>query len=184
MSLHEIDLAEKVADKIICVKGDRIAHYGKPETIFKEEAIRDLYGIDNGYFDPVFGSLELPRPEGEPKTLVISSGGTGIPIYRELQRKNIPFAAGILYTNDIDYQLARLLAVRTVTEKPFEEISDETFAEAMKLVDSCEKVIDAGVTVGKTNSRIAELIEKAKNDKNLKKMTESRGRSYMALQGH
>ena len=80
MSLHEIDLAEKVADKIICVKGDRIAHYGKPETIFKEEAIRDLYGIDNGYFDPVFGSLELPRPEGEPKTLVISSGGTGIPL--------------------------------------------------------------------------------------------------------
>ena len=51
-----------------------------------------------------------------------------------------------------------------MTEKPFEEISDETFAEAMKLVDSCEKVIDAGVTVGKTNSRIAELIEKAKNE--------------------
>ena len=169
MSLHEIDLAEKVADKIICVKGDRIAHYGKPETIFKEEAIRDLYGIDNGYFDPVFGSLELPRPEGEPKILVISSGGTGIPVYRELQRKNIPFAAGILYTNDIDYQLARLLAVHTVTEKPFEEISDEAFAEAMELVDSCEKVIDAGVTVGKTNSRIAELIEKAKNDKKLEK---------------
>ena len=56
-----------------------------------------------------------------------------------------------------------------LTEKPFEEISDETFAEAMKLVDSCEKVIDAGVTVGKTNSRIAELIEKAKNDKKLEK---------------
>ena len=65
-----------------------------------------------------------------------------------------------------------------MTEKPFEEISDETFAEAMKLVDSCEKVIDAGVTVGKTNSRIAELIEKAKNDKNLKKMTESRTELY------
>ena len=162
MSLHEIDLAEKVADKIICVKGDRIAHYGKPETIFKEEAIRDLYGIDNGYFDPVFGSLELPRPEGEPKILVISSGGNGIPVYRELQRKNIPFAAGILYTNDIDYQLARLLAVRTVTEKPFEEISDQTFAEAMELVNSCEKVIDAGVMVGKTNRRIAELLDKAK----------------------
>ena len=31
MSLHEIDLAQKVSDKIICVKGDTIAHYGKPE---------------------------------------------------------------------------------------------------------------------------------------------------------
>ena len=36
MSLHEIDLAQKVSDKIICVKGDTIAHYGKPEEVFKE----------------------------------------------------------------------------------------------------------------------------------------------------
>ena len=26
MSLHEIDLAQKIADKIICVKGDTISH--------------------------------------------------------------------------------------------------------------------------------------------------------------
>ena len=36
MSLHEIDLAQKVSDKIICVKGDTIAHYGKPEEVFKK----------------------------------------------------------------------------------------------------------------------------------------------------
>ncbi len=53
MSLHEIDLAQKVSDKIICVKGDTIAHYGKPEEVFKEDTIRSLYEIDNGYFDPV-----------------------------------------------------------------------------------------------------------------------------------
>ena len=170
MSLHEIDLAEKVADKIICVKGDRIAHCGKPETIFQEETIRELYGIDNGYFDPVFGSLELPRPEGEPKVFVISSGGSGIPVYRRLQRKNIPFAAGVLYPNDIDYQLARLLAVQTVTEKPFEKISDQTFEEAVKLMDSCESVINAGIIIGSANHRIVELLEKARQDGKLKSL--------------
>ena len=45
MSLHEIDLAQKVSDKIICVKGDTIAHYGKPEEVFKEDTIRSLYEI-------------------------------------------------------------------------------------------------------------------------------------------
>ena len=170
MSLHEIDLAEKVADKIICVKGDRIAHCGKTETIFQEETIRELYGIDNGYFDPVFGSLELPRPEGEPKVFVISSGGSGIPVYRRLQRKNIPFAAGVLYPNDIDYQLARLLAVQTVTEKPFEKISDQTFEEAVKLMDSCESVINAGIIIGSANHRIVELLEKAQHDGKLKSL--------------
>ena len=161
MSLHEIDLAEKIADKIICVKGDHIAHYGKPETIFKEDTIRELYGIDNGYFDPVFGSLELPRSEGEPEVLVISSGGTGIPVFRSLQKKNIPFAAGILYTNDIDYQLAKLLAVHAVIEKPFEEISDRALKEAMALVESCKRVINAGVTIGTGNKKIAEVLKKA-----------------------
>ena len=164
MSLHEIDLAEKVADKIICVKGDRIAHYGKPETIFKEDIIKELYGIDNGFFDPVFGSLELPRPEGEPKVFVLSSGGNGIPVYRELQKQNLAFVAGVLYTNDIDYQLDRLLAAHTVTEKPFEEISEQAFTEASKWIDACDGVIDAGITIGSGNRRIEVLLKKAQEE--------------------
>lgn len=54
MSLHEIDLAQKISDKIICVKGDAISHFGAPETIFREDIIRELYEIDNGSFDPCF----------------------------------------------------------------------------------------------------------------------------------
>lgn len=172
MSLHEIDLAEKVADKIICVKGDRIAHYGKPETIFKENIIKELYGIDNGFFDPVFGSLELPRPEGEPKVFVLSSGGNGIPVYRELQKQNLAFVAGVLYTNDIDYQLARLLAAHTVTEKPFEEISEQTFTEASKWIDACDGVIDAGITIGSGNRRIEVLLKKAQEEGKLISVSE------------
>ena len=58
MSLHEIDLAQKISDKILCVRGDRIFCYGKPEEVFKEEVIRELYGLDNGSYDPCFGSVE------------------------------------------------------------------------------------------------------------------------------
>lgn len=167
MSLHEIDLAEKVSDKIICVKGEQIAHYGKPEQIFREDTIRDLYSIDNGYFDPCFGSLELPRAEGTPRVFVISSGGSGIAVYRELQKQNIPFAAGILYTNDIDYQLARLLAVQTVTETPFEEIGERAYAQALDLIHSCEKVIDAGVQIGTMNRKMNDLLKEAERLKKL-----------------
>ena len=162
MSLHEIDLAQKVSDKIICVKGDTIAHYGKPEEVFKEDTIRSLYEIDNGSFDPVFGSIELPKIEGEPEVFVISSGGSGIPIYRQLQKEHIPFAAGILYKNDIDYQLARLLAVEVITEEPFRQISDETFARAVEVMKKCKRVIVTDVPVGECNKRIEELIKLAK----------------------
>ena len=45
MSLHEIDLAQKIADQILCVKGDHVCYYGTPEQIFEEQTIRELYGI-------------------------------------------------------------------------------------------------------------------------------------------
>jgi iron complex transport system ATP-binding protein len=170
MSLHEIDLAEKISDKIICVKGDHIYRYGTPEEVFEEEMIRDLYSIDNRFFDPLLGSIELPAPTGdtdgeanaaEPKVLVISAGGSGIPVYRRLQKQNIPFIAGILSENDIDYQLARLLAAEVITTPAFEPISEEAFAKAMDAVAQCDRVIDTDFPIGSANKRIEFLLQAA-----------------------
>ena len=161
MSLHEIDLAQKIADKIICVKGDTISHFGKPEDIFEENMIRDLYDINNGFFDPLFGSIELPRPEGSAKTFVICGNGTGIPVFRQLQKEHTPFIAGILYTNDVDYQLARLLAQDVITETPFMDISEETYQKALKTMEKCDKVICTAVPIGTCNKRLKELINAA-----------------------
>ena len=169
MTLHEIDLAQKISDKIVCVSGDHITRYGTPREVFKEEIIKELYGIDNGFFDPMFGSIELMKPEGkEPEVFVISSGGTGIPVFRELQKTNTPFAAGILYTNDMDYQLARLLACEVVTEEPFEEISDKALGRAEELMGKCSRVINAGVPIGTQNRRLKELLDLASEQGKLK----------------
>ena len=161
MSLHEIALAQKIADKIICVKGDTISHFGKPEDIFEENMIRNLYDINNGFFDPLFGSIELPRPEGSAKPFVICGNGTGIPVFRQLQKEHTPFIAGILYTNDVDYQLARLLAQDVITETPFMDISEETYQKALKTMEKCDKVICTAVPIGTCNKRLKELINAA-----------------------
>ncbi len=197
-SLHEIDLAMKIADKIICVKGDHIYRYGAPDEIFDEDMIRELYEIDNGFFDPLYGSIELPAPTGEgwkrhmsdsvaverpadeadggkgsehghpdrskdaPYAFVISSGGGGIPVYRKLQRKNLTFAAGILYENDMDYRLARLLAAEVVTEKPFRDITDSAYSRAEELVRACSKVLYVPFETGACNKRVNDLLELAR----------------------
>ena len=162
MSLHEIDLAQKISDKLICVKGDTISHFGRPEDIFEENMIRDLYDINNGFFDPLFGSIELPKPEGEAKTFVICGNGTGIPVFRQLQKEHTPFIEGILYTNDVDYRLARLLAADVITERPFMDISEETFQKALRVMEQCERIICTDVPVGSCNMRLGQLIEAAK----------------------
>ncbi len=197
MSLHEIDLAEKISDRIICVKGDRIYRYGPPEDIFDEETIRELYGIDNGFFDPLFGSIELPAPTGKgwaggeddaadgsgseggseksdaapaPEVLVLSSGGSGIPIYRMLQKKNIPFIAGILAENDMDWQLARLLAAEVIATPAFEPVSGEALAKAEEAVRRCEKVIVTDFPLGSMNKEIARVIDQAESAGKLERL--------------
>ena len=158
LSLHEIDLAQKISDRVVCVKGDRIAGYGSAEEIFTEEKIRDLYELREGVYDPAFGSLELPGTEGDPRVFVLSGCGTGIPVFRSLKRQGIPFAAGILYTNDIDYRLARLTAAEVVSEQPFEEISDRALTQARQWVDRCGSVILTDFPIRSVNHRIEELI--------------------------
>lgn len=172
MTLHEIDLAQKVSDKIVCVSGNHIINYGTPEDIFKKEVITELYGIDNGFYDPVFGSIELVAPDGDrPKVFVISSGGTGIKVFRNLQKENIPFAAGILCKNDIDYELAQLLSCRVITEKSFSNISDATMESAIQTIKECDKVIYAGVEMGDINRKIKVLLALAEKENKLEDLT-------------
>lgn len=162
MSLHEIDLAQKISDKIICVKGDVISHYGNPDDIFKSNIIKELYEIDNGFFDPRFGSIELPRPQGNPEVFVLSACGNGIPVYRQLQKNNTAFIAGIIYKNDTDYELAKLLAAEVITEEPFKEISEEAYQKALEKMKQCARIIVTDIPIGDCNRKMVDLIEEAK----------------------
>ena len=80
---------------------------------------------------------------------------------RQLQRQGIPFATGVLQENDVDYQVAKALAAKVVTERPFEEISEEHYQEAVELMRSCKKVILAVSGFGSMNRRNEELKKEA-----------------------
>ena len=119
MSLHELDLAGRISDKIACVRGDRVDRFGTPEEIFTEGYIPKLYQMTTGSYDELTGDLELPAVQGEPKVFVLTGNGTGTGVFRRLQREGIPFAAGILWENDLDYPSAKALAAEVVSEKAF-----------------------------------------------------------------
>lgn len=161
MSLHEIDLAQKVSDKVMCVNGEVIEHFGTPDEIFKDEIIRKLYGIEKGVYNIDFGSVELPKPEGKPDVFVISSCGSGIDTFRQLQKDGVPFFSGILYKNDIDYVVAKALAAEVFEEEPFMPLSDDVYERAADAMKKCSRVIDTGVIIGESNCRIRDLINMA-----------------------
>lgn len=141
MSLHELDLAQRVSDTVVCVEKSGDLRMGTPEQIFTEESIRGLYGLTEESYNPLFGCAELPPVQGEAQIFVIGGGGSGIPVYRRLQRLGIPFAAGILHRNDLDYPVARTLAAELVEEAAYQPIAAETLEQALAVLERCGKAV-------------------------------------------
>lgn len=160
MSLHELDMAQKIADLVMCVNGDRV-HYGPPEEIFAEGQIDALFGLTHGSFDSLFGSLEFAPPPGEPQVFVIAGGGTGIPVFRDLQRRGIPFATGVLHRGDIDFQVGSRLATEVIAAPSFAPISANTYDAAVDLMARCQRVVNCLTEYGAGNARNRSLVEKA-----------------------
>ena len=190
MSLHELDLAQKDSDTIACVRGDRIDCVGTPEEIFAGNYVQELYGVADQSFDPVTGQIFLctghekavvsrdfsaencsgknfgcgkknPDPVS-PQFFVIGGAGSGIPVYNRLWRENIPFAAGILQENDVEYKAAVALASEVVAEKAFYPVGQDKVQAAKRLIDSCKKCICAVEEFGPLNEANRELAEYAR----------------------
>ena len=177
MSLHEIDLAPKISDKVMCVKGDVISRFGTPNEIFKEEIINELYGIQDGSYNMLFGSVELKRTAGKSNVFVLAGGGLGTPTYRELQKHGIAFDTGILYENDVDYQVAKVLANKTYSSLAFSPVSYELVSEVKNAICNYNAIIDSGTQIGEFNSFNQLILDTAiKNQipiyKNIQKVVE------------
>ena len=141
--------------------GDKIEDFGTPDEIFTPERIARLYGMEAGFYDTLFGSIELQKPEGKPRVFVIGGGGSGIPFYRTLQRCGVPFAAGILYENDVDFRVAHALAETVVCARAYEPVEPEVEEKATALLDMLSYVVDCGFIRGTYNRCNERLIDKA-----------------------
>ncbi len=148
MSIHELDLAEKVSDKILCLNGSYMEKFGTPEEIFRSGYLKELFHISLGSFDEENGSMELEAVQGKPEAFVIAGLGMGRKTYRSLQRKGIPFAAGILFKNDLDYPVAKSLAANVFAAEAFEPVPETVVFMAEKELDLCKTVICCRETFG------------------------------------
>ncbi len=162
MSLHELDLAEKISDRVVCVANNRIDRCGTPEEIFRDDYISALYGMETGSFNALFGSVELPAVSGEPKVFVIGGGGSGVPAYRALQRAGVPFAAGILPESDLDFPVAKALAAELVSVPAFSAINEATERAAAARMLSIGRAVSTVPAFGETNAANRRLYDEAR----------------------
>lgn len=161
MSLHELDLAERVSDIVVCVNNGMVEHCGTPEEIFSSDYIASLYSLERGSFNARFGCLELERQSAPPRAFVIGGGGSGIALYRRLNREGVSFAAGVLHESDLDYPVASALASMVITERAFEPIGEESYSRALAVMERCTEVYCPVSTFGTMNAMNAKLRDEA-----------------------
>lgn len=161
LSLHELDLAQRASDRVLCLRDGKALAWGTPEEVFTRRGISALYQLPAGSYDPNSGGLELPRLPGPPRVFVIGGGGLGIPVYRKLRREGIPFAVGVLHENDLDYPVASSLAEEVVTERAFEPIGAAALERARSVLSGCACVICCPERFGALNRGNAQLLRAA-----------------------
>lgn len=162
LSLHELELAEKISDRILCVNGSAVDRIGTPEEVMTDGYITQLYGIRMGSYDEASSDMELAAPHGTPQVFVIAGAGSGRKVYRRLQRAGIPFVTGILYENDLDYPVAKALAAEVITEHPFEVVAQDKLRAAKERLENCDRVICCREKFGSLETFQQELLEYAK----------------------
>ncbi len=148
MSLHELDLAERISDRVVCIKDGRMDRCGTPEQVFTSGYVEELFGMTAGKFDAAGGSVEFSVPGGAVKpedfpenaVFVIAGNGSGRQVFRKLQRENVPFVTGILFENDLDLPAAEALAAHVV-KVPLGPVPKEAVREARAWIRRCQRVI-------------------------------------------
>lgn len=54
MSLHEPELAQRVSDKVLCIKDGKVFLFGEPDYVFSEDNIRELYDVPKDLYKKYF----------------------------------------------------------------------------------------------------------------------------------
>ena len=66
LSLHELELAQKIADAVVCVSPAGVSGVLTPDAAFAPENIRALYGLTEEQYAALYGAPEPPKPEANP----------------------------------------------------------------------------------------------------------------------
>ncbi len=174
-SLHDVDVAAKVADVVVMVKDGKVTEWGPPEEVLKAKKVESLYGLENAVFSSKLGTLELPAKGQGPQVFVVGGNGEGAGVMRLLAKKGFKLSTGVLFKNDLDYFVARALGANILAQEPSGSISRDMLLRAEKLLSNCLFLVDAlpvGIEAFKGNQRLVERarelgIEVVSKDMNL-----------------
>ena len=162
-SLHDVDVAAKVSDRVALIKEGCLLDCGPPETVLTQEAVSGLYDFDKAEFNRHLGSIELRGDGNQGRAFVVAGMGSGALVYRMLAKKGFSISTGVIHTNDLDCYVAESLGADCTSIVPMEKINGSAMAQASDRMAACDFVIDCGFAVGPINQANMDLLQLALN---------------------
>ena len=164
-SLHDVDVAARVSDKVALVKGDSITAFGPPEDVLRDDIVSDLYDFSNICFNRILGNIEIQNRADKASVFVIGGMGSASVLYRLLSKKGFKVVTGVLLKNDIDYFVAKALDIHCLVQDSLDVISKQSVQVAIKALKDCDFVIDTGFEAAGLNKANLDLLTAALNFK-------------------
>jgi iron complex transport system ATP-binding protein len=161
-SLHDVDLAAKVSDRVALVKKNHPVRWGSPEEVLTGAAVADLYDFTGAAFSSSLGGIELRGEGRRGRAFVVAGMGSGAPVYRMLAKRGFAIATGVLHANDLDTYVARALGAECTVQENMDILNDEVLSVAADSLMQCDAVIDCGFKVNAINRGNMDLLRIAR----------------------
>ena len=145
-SLHDIDIAAKVADRVVLVQQGGISDFGLPEAVLTSDKVGQLYGLKAADFDGHLGGIEFHGDGRSGKVFVIAGGGSGATLFRLLSKKGLAIETGVLADGDLDSYVAAALGANSFVRSAC-ALDDTGLAidDALAALRGCDLVVDGGL---------------------------------------
>lgn len=113
MSLHDLDLAMKIADEVIVLKEGEVVYSGIVERASHYVDLSDVYDLVSCCYHEELGAIEI-KNENPAHILLIGGGKSAAPVMRMLSKMGV---GAVLYgasEGELDFEIARAMGLRTI----------------------------------------------------------------------
>ncbi|NLZ17643.1 MAG: ABC transporter ATP-binding protein [Desulfobulbaceae bacterium] len=160
-SLHDVDVAAKISDRVALIKNGGMMAWGAPESIINAATVAELYNLEQAVFDSALGGLEIRGPSTGSRVFVLGGMGSGAGVYRMLAKKGFAISTGVLQEHDLDFHVARALGAECISVAPTETVNGLSTEQALQVLLACDFVVDSGFSVGPANRANLDLLATA-----------------------
>lgn len=146
-SLHDVDIAAKIADLVILVKNGKMIQFGAPELILEVDTVTDLYDFKDAGFSPKLGGIEMRYVPRNGSAFVVGGMGSAANILRSLSKHGYTIHTGLLLENDLDYFVAESLGLNKLTRAPDESLQGSLQTELDSQLSKVDFIVDSGFSI-------------------------------------